>query len=279
MKKILGVSVCLLSLLCVGCAAQKPEIETQPIVEETTLGQLPIAETIMMEYIVDRSIPMDGKDGVLSKTTYSVYYDGKITACSEYNGYESQTFELRQLSPNQTTALYGFLQEPVDETEGDESIDAKYSIIKFDANKTVEMSFTGFLTNDYVEKLEHYLFDVIYGREGVLCEISYVANAPTPDRDDVWESSNWTVYFDGTVEYYDLYKGGPSETQTWTMKEKQITKLTHLLSMGVPPSSEPALTDVPMYLIRAYKNDTTNIVDFWGTPDESTLNNILDLIR
>lgn len=50
---------------------------------------------------------------------------------------------------------------------------------------------------------------------------------------DYWQSHNWTVHCDGTVEYYEYYNlSGETEVVTWKLSEEELARLEMLLDGG-----------------------------------------------
>lgn len=48
---------------------------------------------------------------------------------------------------------------------------------------------------------------------------------------DYWDSSNWTVYYDGTVEYFTCYNlSGESEPVSWQLSRKDMDWLYRALA-------------------------------------------------
>ena len=276
--KLLGILVGSLTLLILtGCAAtpNTPAPPTQPGVTDEQKDNIPNSDAIMVEYIVDWSVPRQGLQNTLLKNVYTVKYDGTVDGQSEYSNGDKMNIGPRAMSEKQVQAFYHMLTSyPIGEEKEPAENDATYTINLFESDGTVNTSFTGVLTDEYQIEFERYLFDTIYGEEDVLLEVAFCEVVPTPERDDVWESSNWKVYRNGTVEYYDMYKGGPSKTQTWALTEKETQDLQALLKDGVP-AKHMAPCDIPLYDIKYYNEDCSIKVDFWGSPDGKFLNQLM----
>ena len=53
-----------------------------------------------------------------------------------------------------------------------------------------------------------------------------------PD-DDYWVSTEWTVYYDGTAEYYDKYHlSGDTEIASWQLSPDELNSLYQTLNAG-----------------------------------------------
>lgn len=279
--KLLGILVGSLTLLALtGCAVtpNTPAPPTEPGVTDAQKDNVPNSDATMIEYIVDWSASRKGLKNTLLKSIYTIKYDGTIDGKSEYSNGNIMNIGPRVMSEKQTQAFYHMLTSyPIGEEKEPSENDATYTINLFESDGTVNTSFTGVLTDEYRIEFERYLFDTIYGEEDILLEVAFCEVAPTPERDDVWESSNWKVCRDGTVEYYDMYKGGPGKTQTWDLTEKEIQDLQALLKDGVP-AEYMIPCDIPLYDIKYYNEDCSIKVDFWGSPDGKFLNRLMKIL-
>lgn len=277
--KLTGIAILGLSaLLCTGCTSISDAPPIEPIVTTPQKEDFPNSDAVMVEYIMDWSEPRKGLPNVLLKSHYTVKYDGTVDAYSEYADGTILNINVRKLSNKQVQAFYNMLtSSPIKEKEDASGPNATYTINLLEADGSIKVAFTGALTEEYQTEIEKYLFDVIYGEENVLLEVSFREVAPTPDRDDVWESSNWQVFNDGTVKYYDMYKGGPSETQQWTLTDKEIKDLQSMFVNEIP-TENMVPCDIPLYDIKYYNQDTTVKFDFWGTPGSQFFNNLMEIL-
>lgn len=100
----------------------------------------------------------------------------------------------------------------------------------------------------------------------ILLEFSYVRVFPYPeDAQDIWLSSNWTVFRNREVSYIEEYTDGYRNEDTWVLTEAQLESLVTLLSVEVQEDNDvPA--DIPLYSIKSYDEDNNLTIDFWGIP-------------
>ena len=64
----------------------------------------------------------------------------------------------------------------------------------------------------------------------VLFSASQNNNSLVGNHEDLYQSYNWTVYYDGSVEYYENYNlSGRTSTVTWELTDNQYERLMELL--------------------------------------------------
>lgn len=64
----------------------------------------------------------------------------------------------------------------------------------------------------------------------VLFSASQNNNSLVGNHEDLYQSCNWTVYYDGSVEYYENYNlSGRTSTVTWELTDNQYERLMELL--------------------------------------------------
>jgi hypothetical protein len=102
------------------------------------------------------------------------------------------------------------------------------------------------------------------------------------DQEDYLANTSYTVYYDGTVEYYEDYNlSGKKNEDEWDMSDEDLNELYEILNGKFLKYDEDrrSANDGEGWKIRSYDEDQTMIHEFTGyIYSNSTLKKIVKLI-
>lgn len=109
-----------------------------------------------------------------------------------------------------------------------------------------------------------------YGKHTVMLDATSKSSTVGNKKDDYWICDHWTLYYDGTVEFYSEFNISKKQNiSTWKVSEESLLIIHDILESNKTLTTDAALTKGSYWVIEYKSENGSQISKFEGFIDNN----------